>query len=1047
MSSKSTFSYAQAAKGLSGTPAPSKAASTDTEKSEAKSEDQSNHATTESVTTASESETLREADKVTADSTDDAEFTTVTSKHAARSKATNSRNSSPSVGPRSTNEKSKEGDSSNVTNGTTESSSEKQPKTDAKADKSEASSEGSKEKSEKSEKPEKSEKSEKPEKSDKSDKTEKKKEEPPKELKAAPLPSVNIWQQRKEAQEAKAKTAPTTPAPTSQTGSKTDESPQNTTKAASKKKGGDGTPDGTKDRKKTEGGKGRDDALPAVGDAAVWPTPEVAVGEEKKKAQEKTTDKTERSDKSPLMRPHGKEKWMPVNYVPTAVFNTPLPSSGRGGRRATRGGGREGGRGGAHGAGGTGGEKAASHQTTVKQAAGERGRNEAGSGRATSLPAQSRRSASTDVAAAEGRKAQPLERGRGGPRADDANAQNGKQVNGGEHSARPPREAKPFAKPQHGQVGDRNSRNAHLAVDAQAAARSNDRRVESGSKSADLHRDPSGFQDFNRERGGRSNRGRGPYSSFGGQNAQYGNMPHNTFVPAKSYGFNDRQRSQHGLPNGNQQGNRMPMRSPSLPASAGMYGVYPFPNDMNTMYTYQNVAPAPMSAFPYQQYMEPFSLMSMLSMQLEYYFSVDNMCKDMFLRRQMDSQGFVPLSVIASFKRVKSLTEDFELLRHVSRQLRNVEYQTGEDGVDRLRPRDWTRWILPVDQRETSAKHEGAPPVNYVGKTNENIPFPNSYADSAPPNGLTSGPREFIPNGTASHGSRTPLSSTAPEFMPSMLPMSQNEIANVGHPANSDASPTCSPNLANPQVHAFDELHVDDDHPARGLNSNRPSLRSHTSWAEECSTEYEGPSSELGRHAKMADRSSSTSSRAGRKRQPGKRRNAHRTDEALPTTSNPPFECGDVDSTSKQSMTFRNQQFEPFHQQQQAFWAHGPQSTSQPGREAIPYHSWSQSLQNHFGDNYFDLRLYNAFRRLAIDELITRHNDYGFNALMDLYRAILGGHRRVPDQVLSDLVNIARTSEFDFHVQAHALLVSMIESGKMDHRNRKTACQSLGVDE
>ncbi|OCK78937.1 hypothetical protein K432DRAFT_279072, partial [Lepidopterella palustris CBS 459.81] len=44
----------------------------------------------------------------------------------------------------------------------------------------------------------------------------------------------------------------------------------------------------------------------------------------------------------------------------------------------------------------------------------------------------------------------------------------------------------------------------------------------------------------------------------------------------------------------------------------------------------------------------------------EYYFSVDNLCKDMFLRKRMDSKGFVLLSVIAEFNRIKQLTPDIE---------------------------------------------------------------------------------------------------------------------------------------------------------------------------------------------------------------------------------------------------------------------------------------------------------------------------------------------------------------------------------------------------
>ena len=799
------FSYAQAAKGAQGAPAPNKTTPTEPEKSDSKPEEQSNQPATEPVTTTSNAETPRETETATQSENTDAEFTTVTNKHA-RSKAVQPRTTSPSV--RSTTTQPKEADSSNTPNGTAEASSEKQPQSEAKPEKAENGTEGSKEKPEKSDKSEKADKSE--------------KNAPPKELKVAPLPSVNIWQQRKEAQEAKTKTVPA--GTNGKSGSdKADGTQQEASKPPSKKKGPDGAQESTKERKKTEGGKTRDEALPPVGDASLWPTPQVALGEEKKKAQEKT-EKPQAGDKSPVMRSHGKEKWMPVNYVPTAVFNTPLPSSGgRGGRRAARGG-RDGGRGGSHAANAGAGEKSgqAGQGSTAKQASGERGRNESGTGRAASLPAQSRRSPSSDVANPEGRKAQGAERGRGPRDTDEAAAANGKQTNG-ENFGRPQRDGKQFTR-HHDQ--HRNPKGAHLAVDPQAAGRANDRRTESGSKSAD----PAGFQEFSRERGdsraergGRLNR-RGGYPGFGGQNGQFGNMSNNNYVPKQYGGYNDRQRSQHGLANGSQQNNRMPLRSPSLPASGNMYGVYQFPSDINTMYQYQPMNPGPMTAVPYQPYMDSFSVVTMLSMQLEYYFSVDNMCKDMFLRAHMDSQGFVPLSVIASFKRITSLTEDYDLLRQVSRQLRNVEVQTGEDGVDRLRPREkWAQWILPVDQRDTSAQNDGPAHATQSGKPNENTPF-TKHTEGAP-NGMIHGAsREFIPNGTAYHGSRTPLSYTAPEFMPSM-PTAQHEITNVGDPKDFFFSPDAGfePDPAGPYEATpfppLDESLVDTSYSARGLDS------------------------------------------------------------------------------------------------------------------------------------------------------------------------------------------------------------------------------------
>lgn len=385
--------------------------------------------------------------------------------------------------------------------------------------------------------------------------------------------------------------------------------------------------------------------IPPVADAASWPTPQVAQGEEKRKAQEKT-EKSDKSEKSPVIRPHGKEKWMPVPYVPSAVFSTPLPSAARRGGRSARGG-RDGGRGGAHGgAAAAGSDKAASGQAgqgaAAKQAtSADRGRNEPNGTRANALPAQSRRANSADATSpSESRKApQAADRNRGEGRTkgnEDANAgAAGRHVNGSETF---PRYHKSFTR-NHESItqkgGDNSKNNAHFSGDSQTGARAglgHDRRFDNGPRSADFHREFSQVdrdfhkdKDHPRERGERSERGRGSHRSRGGhstynasQNSQFPNahMSHHPFVP-KSFGFNDRQRSHHGLPNGSQQGHRLSLRSPSVPTTpAAVYGVYPYPPDVNAMYGYPLMHTAPMSAVPYQQYMEPFSLMSMISMQL-----------------------------------------------------------------------------------------------------------------------------------------------------------------------------------------------------------------------------------------------------------------------------------------------------------------------------------------------------------------------------------------------------------------------------------------------
>jgi la-related protein 1 len=82
----------------------------------------------------------------------------------------------------------------------------------------------------------------------------------------------------------------------------------------------------------------------------------------------------------------------------------------------------------------------------------------------------------------------------------------------------------------------------------------------------------------------------------------------------------------------------------------------------------------------------------------------------MFLRRQMDSQGFVLLSTIADFNRLKSITQgDYDLLKRVASQCTHVEYRLGVDGKERIRKRfDWEQFVLPDKSlRSESARHDG----------------------------------------------------------------------------------------------------------------------------------------------------------------------------------------------------------------------------------------------------------------------------------------------------------------------------------------------------
>jgi la-related protein 1 len=153
----------------------------------------------------------------------------------------------------------------------------------------------------------------------------------------------------------------------------------------------------------------------------------------------------------------------------------------------------------------------------------------------------------------------------------------------------------------------------------------------------------------------------------------------------------------------------------------------------------------------------------------EYYFSVDNLLKDMYLRRHMDSQGFVSLDFIGSFNRIKNLTTDVELLKLVCQQSANVQYRTGEDGRDRLRRREgWEQWVLTMADRDESAQNEGPkelhnPPVpNPAGFDQSNLPqYPTmqagygndvTYPQQIPFVPAAAAPAEELANGTTPEG-------------------------------------------------------------------------------------------------------------------------------------------------------------------------------------------------------------------------------------------------------------------------------------------------------
>lgn len=209
----------------------------------------------------------------------------------------------------------------------------------------------------------------------------KKREQPPvKPLQEAPLPMVNIWQQRAELRQKPGKPASTASLPNgNSSGNKQTKDAEkadlkdNAAPAETKPRAVDGEKgdaarhdskseiDADKTKKSTRGRPHEKDtkptpvfSLPPERDQESWPTMDAAIDEDRKKAQEKAEKPVQERKDSLRGKAGGKVPWVKVDFVPSVNFNTPLPSTGarRGGRNAARGGAQNGGRPGGFGANG-----------------------------------------------------------------------------------------------------------------------------------------------------------------------------------------------------------------------------------------------------------------------------------------------------------------------------------------------------------------------------------------------------------------------------------------------------------------------------------------------------------------------------------------------------------------------------------------------------------------------------------------------------------------------------------------------------------------------
>lgn len=92
-----------------------------------------------------------------------------------------------------------------------------------------------------------------------------------------------------------------------------------------------------------------------------------------------------------------------------------------------------------------------------------------------------------------------------------------------------------------------------------------------------------------------------------------------------------------------------------------------------------------------------------LRTQIEYYFSFENMCRDVFLRTQMDEEGWVPMSLIAGFNKVKQFGVGAD---SIGKYLLGSEVVEVDNEKQRLRQKDAEQRVVWELRQAVDGKDE-----------------------------------------------------------------------------------------------------------------------------------------------------------------------------------------------------------------------------------------------------------------------------------------------------------------------------------------------------
>ncbi|KAF2211520.1 hypothetical protein CERZMDRAFT_98405 [Cercospora zeae-maydis SCOH1-5] len=811
---------------------------------------------------------------------------------------------------------------------------------------------------------------------------------------------------------------------------------------------------------------------PPVKDETSWPTPDKAerVDDKERKDVAEKERTGEGAESEGIAKPREKTKWTQIPVTPTIVWATEemnRPPRGSGGERGGRGSTSTRGRGGARG--GPNGAKNGDRTATKKEMSPSDGENTGAITRGRSdmdrepMPPPSK---PTRKAAASDSRAGSHARGQSQAKSSAIAASEGsaKFVTQYQRTDSPARLAN--ADGQDVKVLEtipRSAKDASVKDAREGVEISREtpvRRVPSDSKKERAFESYNGKEWTGAPRGGkRGGRGRGGSREFanGHQSSQpftnghsdfanaYG-VPHSPSAfqsPRGGFGF-----AQPGR--GSWRGNPRSQSIPLDQAYGGRFGYGPAVGLPPVQTYYPGVydySGMPMSAIPYAQVAEQQYLFEMVSTQLEYYFSIDNLLKDMYLRKNMDSQGFVFLDVISNFNRIKQLSADPNLLKAACLRSETIEIKTGDDGKDRLRRQDgWEQFVMPMDQREPAAQTDGPktlsrpePPAiaippsvdAYRGPTSAGLPSSQrrSYEAGYAMSGAVPGFAPFAPAHHFGYGDMTrgdedrgraaksPIREKGPaqgsgslsgavdakdgegDVFPDEQASTLTVILKLGLQKPQHAAARTFSNGSIDTRSIFGELEKAGDEAAKPTPNG------------ELASNGDHPTPEVSRHASPSQ---------GRSPEKGVNnelpllwiKNSERPHEALPagTTLEP----------------YVHLRLKALKQRDEASTGNCPYDLD------VLYQFWS-----HFLIRNYNHRMYGEFKYYATDDAQCRNNNTGMQNLLQFYAKALASSTPIRDHIVRDYVELVKIEPASTQGQGFKQLRQAWRNGALNLKNRK----------